>query len=149
MLKVKRCGLNRLEDYIDFSMSRHIDYIIDATWSVYQMVTDRYVVVPTLSKVRNIGWDRSGNSTSGMKMKKRNIMKAERHMHQQIDTASHFDFVGSGDTYMYYNNHQAALESDGRIGLLLFLKYLIVNVTSHYLPGLLNLYMWVKEGKRV
>lgn len=144
MLKVKRCGLNRFEDYIDFSMNCHVDYIIDATWSVYQRVTDRYVVVPTLSKVRNIGWDRSGNSTSGMKMKKRNIMKAERHMHQPIDTALHFDYVGTGDAFMDYNNRQAALESDGRIGIVLFVKYLVVNVTSHYLPGLLKLYMRVR-----
>lgn len=110
VVKAKRHGWLRLFDYLHYCHHRGYIWLTDGVMSTYMIVNDKYVIVPTLSKVRNNGWDGSGNS-SQMAMSLDGKL-AERHMSQEIDSNSHFDYVGDDKTYMEYNNKVAVKESD-------------------------------------
>lgn len=113
-------GWLRLYQYLLATQTKGHTNIADSSMTVYMIVTDRYVITPTLSKVRNIGWDLEGNS---FKNGLQGIEKiAERHNSQQIDTAEHFDYIGDDHTYMDYNNKVAVRESDGYMGFFAFAK---------------------------
>ena len=118
--KVYKHGWLRLYQFLLLAIKREKIRLTDSVISVYLILTDRYVIVPTLSKVRNIGWDLDGNSFKNGMQGKDKI--AERHNSQPIDTAEHFDYVGDDHAYMDYNNTVAVKESDGYMSFFAFVK---------------------------
>ena len=122
MFKFRHHGWLRLFDFIHYAY--HKGYVLqsDGLMSAYLILHDNYVITPTLSKVRNIGWDRSGNSFKHGMQGLEEI--AERHNSQMIDDAEHFEYMGDDTTYMDYNNHIAAIESDGYMSFGQFLAKL-------------------------
>lgn len=111
MIKFKHHGWLRLFDFVRYSYHKGYVWITDGVISTYMILRDKYVITPTISKVRNIGWDNSGNSFKNGIAGYEVI--ANRHNQQEIDSAEHFDYVGEDTSYMDYNNRVAAIESDG------------------------------------
>lgn len=70
---------------------------IDSVLSVIIYWKKKRVVMPTVSKVLNTGWDGSGNS--GFVSSK----LQEAHETQELDTSLDFDYLGT-DSYYDYNN---------------------------------------------
>ena len=125
--KVYKHGWLRLYQFLLLALKREKIRLTDSAISVYLILTDRYVIVPTLSKVRNIGWDLQGNSfKNGMQGKD---LIAQRHNSQPIDTAEHFDYVGDDHAYMDYNNTVAVKESDGYMSFGKFIKNVLTSLS--------------------
>lgn len=117
LLNLKQAGWNRLFEYMVYlvkgSKGNQIR-IIDNTLSVYMRIKGMTVIMPHVSKVRNEGWDSTGNSFQrGMPEKYEKV--AMRHKEQQIDTEKEFEYIGNSWTYFKENNRVAVCESDGRI----------------------------------
>lgn len=72
----------------------------DSIISLYLAITGKNCVVPTISKVRNEGWDETGNSFDGKDVP---LDLAAKHLNQEIDNESSFDFHGDGHNYYDYN----------------------------------------------
>ena len=126
LLKIKKHGLIHLRRYIGYSLTRHPDRIrpYDTVLSIYMIVNDMYVVCPRVSTVRNEGWDNSGNSTSYFQnniKKEKQQYYASRHMNQQIDTNSDFNYYGDPKSFFDYNNRLAAKESSDKISFFKFI----------------------------
>lgn len=122
ILKFKHHGWLRLFEFIYCAYHKGFTWITDGVITVYMILNDKYVITPTLSKVRNIGWDASGNS---FKRGMQGIEEiAQRHNTQEIDAATHFEYIGDDTTYMDYNNRIAAKESDGRMSFWQFMTKL-------------------------
>ena len=81
----------------------------------YVILREKYVVVPAVSKVRNIGWDESGNSFKNPKVLKAYGNIPEIHMKQKIDEAPNFILEGDPMANMEENDSIAAKCSDGRM----------------------------------
>ena len=113
MLKFRRHGWLRLFDFIHYAYHKGYALQSDGVMSAYMILHDTYVITPTLSMVRNIGWDVSGNSFKRGMQGLEYI--AQRHNTQMIDDAATFDYSGDDTAYMDYNNHIAAKESDGHM----------------------------------
>lgn len=139
-LKVRKHGLNRLLQYVSYAFrdERQPFRLVDCVITVYCIITERYVVCPSISKVRNIGWDRDGQSFQDPKVYERNKKFAERHMNQQIDTAEHFEYVGDPMTYLDYNNRLTAKVSEGRISWLRYMRVVPFYVGKYYLRKIKN-----------
>jgi hypothetical protein len=58
----------------------------------------KMVIMPTISKVRNFGWDGSGLHCHSEKE------LAERFLHQSIDETVSFEFTG--EDWKYFNNNR-------------------------------------------
>ena len=132
-LKVRKHGYNRLLSYLSIvliSPKKYI-WITDSVLTVYNIVNDKCVVVPVMSKVRNEGWDLSGCS-----IVQRNADKffakygqvAARHNEQVIDSDITFEYKGMGHNFFEYNDKVAVQFSDGRISYLSFIGKVIVLV---------------------
>ena len=117
VLKVKRHGLNRLYQYLSYvfrDKSRYF-WIIDCAMTCYIILSNKCVVVPAVSKVRNMGWDESGNSFKNPKVLKAFGNIPEIHKKQVIDNETHFEFIGDPTLHMEENDSIAAKCSDGRM----------------------------------
>ena len=66
----------------------------DSTGSIYMFFEKKDVIQPTLSKVKNMGWDGTGN----------NCKVDDNKALQQIDTNHHFNYIGNGHNYYEINN---------------------------------------------
>ena len=117
VLKVKRHGLNRLYQYLSYvfrDKSRYF-WIIDCAMTCYVILSNKCVVVPAVSKVRNMGWDESGNSFKNPKVLKAFGNIPEIHKKQVIDNEAHFEFFGDPTLHMEENDSIAAKYSEGRM----------------------------------
>ena len=61
-------------------------------------------MMPSVSKVRNEGWDITGDSFQNGKQSGLLKQLQERHMRQEIDESLDFDFQGNPLTFYDYNN---------------------------------------------
>ena len=124
LLKMKKFGYNRLLLFIDLSLS-YKKNITDGMCSFYMQITDKYVIVPTISKVRNVGWDLEGNSfKKGMSEREKN--RANYHNKQLIDQSATFEYIGDSWVDVDINNLIAVNKSDGKITLFNFLTQVMV-----------------------
>lgn len=119
-IKIRKSGLNRAFDYLIYTIGPKPDYIsiTDNLLSIYAIANDLYFIVPTVSKVRNEGWDGSGCNCNQISSKRKNDKfrtVALKHITQNIDMESTFEFLGEGKTNMYCNNAISKRYSDGRI----------------------------------
>lgn len=119
--KIRRFGYNHLFTFLLTAMHKGWIRMMDSVLSVYIQLNDYKVVVPTISKVRNIGWDEKGQSfVNGIPERYKEI--AVRHKTQQIDTSSSFNYDGNPMNYFKENNLIAVDESDGKISFCQFCK---------------------------
>lgn len=96
--RVLRNGNNRTIELIEYAFNYN-GYINDCVRSVYMALESKDVIMPIISKVRNIGWD-----GSGLHCKTNNAVLASEHNLQKIDDQRSFDYVGNGLSY-YKENH--------------------------------------------
>lgn len=78
-------------------------------------IKNMYVVNPAISKVRNMGWDATGNSFKDPNVLKAYGNVAEKHKKQLIDNAINFELEGNPMQHMEENDVIAAMYSDGKI----------------------------------
>ena len=145
IIKFKKHGYNRLLEYIRFCYTEGEMRLTDAVQTCYLIVNDMYMIVPTITKVRNIGWDGTGRSGDVVGMFGQEI--ADRHMNQKIDDSPFFSFEGDDSDYIDYNNKVAAQESDGKIRWYICLYYSIRIIAGYYLKkmGVKSILMKIKH----
>ncbi len=130
--KVKEHGWYRLFEYIHAITHKGYLWVTDGVMTSYLIINDMHVIVPTVSKVRNQGWDNSGCSSEWAKIMGKNV--AIKHMNQKIDTDLHFDYIGDDRNYMEYNNKIAVNESDGYMSFFSFVRTLMILVIKKLKP---------------
>lgn len=134
-IKVYHRGFAHLRSYFLFCLSRHPETFSrnDTALSVYMIINNLCVICPSLSTVRNEGWDNTGNSTNYVANKFNNEELAffsARHLNQQIDDSSTFNFEGDPMNFFDYNNQLAVRESSERISCKEFVVSLLSFVVS-------------------
>lgn len=137
--KIYRFGLNKLYLYLCLSTTYSMkkERITDGIISVYLQLKDYYIVMPTFTKVRNIGWDNAGQSfeKKGIPTKMKDL--AIRHQTQDIDFCDSFEYIGE-PTYSFDENNQLAAEcSDGKISLREFLYSTFIGVCWNFFKRLM------------
>lgn len=117
--KLKKHGLNRLLYAIQCAYGNKVIPDNDNTLSIYMVLESMNVVMPTITKVRNMGWDGTGvHCQEGKSLE--NI-----HTKRIIDDEDQFDFIGDGMNY-YDENMQVFVENSyARCSYLRFFKSLI------------------------
>lgn len=96
--KVWRISNTRLADLIGLSYKKNFKKA-DNFIALYMIYEGMYQIMPSISKVRNIGWDGSGMHCHGFVEG-----TAERHLNQVIDDSPTFDeFIGTGFEYSKEN----------------------------------------------
>lgn len=125
--KVKKIGYNRLLTYIYCCLQPTMKYsrITDSVLSVYMVIKGMTLIMPSVSKVRNIGWDKLGHSFEKIDMTEELEKKGARHVSQIIDCDNTFGYEGNPYVNFDYNNSVAVTESDGRISKYIFFKKII------------------------
>lgn len=127
ILKVKKFGWNNLFLFFYCAFHKNAIRVTDGIESIYMIINNKYVIIPTLSKVRNIGWDESGQSfKNGLDANLKSI--ASRHNNQVIDDNLLFDYIGDDQSYVEHNNRIAVEESDGKISFLQFVKLITKSI---------------------
>lgn len=133
---LKCAGWNRLLEYLSCIKNGYHGERIrknDNVLSVYMRVKGMTVIMPRVSKVRNTGWDSSGNSfQNGVPEKYRKV--SAQHNEQSIDTEKDFEYTGNSWNFFHENNKVAVKESDGKIGFGVFVallaKYCVKIITG-------------------
>ena len=101
---------------------------------VYLILKGYYVIMPSVSKVRNEGWDITGYSFQNGKQSGLLKQLQERHMRQEIDESLDFDFQGNPLTFFDYNNMITASSDEWPMS---YGQYLI-NIFKMVMNGLLK-----------
>ncbi len=111
--KVYCHGLNRLRDLYYFLKTPGKSKILytDNFLSIYMILTNKNVIMPIITKVRNEGWDGTGENC------KMGEALSNIHQKRDIDTDFNFDFVGNGKNFYKYNKKIFVRQSYGRIKL--------------------------------
>ena len=95
---INKNGRYRLNMYLYLASHRKKHKKGDNNLSVYMAIHDMDVIMPTLSLVRNMGWD-----DSGIHCPTTNIELAKEITNQEISGLDSFNFVGTGLEYYDYN----------------------------------------------
>jgi hypothetical protein len=127
--RVWKNGANMLLNLFYYARNSWDGVIIDSVLSVYMALERKTVIMPTVSKVRNTGWD-----GSGIHFLPNNVDLAEKHLNQVIDTNAIFDFYGDGWEFFKKNRRIYIDESYGRISFF----FLIVHFLSRRLKILIQ-----------
>lgn len=93
-----RCSVNRISNLIFLSQKR---YFIkgDNFFSLCMVSEKMYEIMPSISKVKNIGWDNTGIHCTHF-----SDQVVSMHINQKIDTSKSFtEFKGSGMEFYYEN----------------------------------------------
>lgn len=103
-IRLKRNGLNRLLNAIFSTYGHHPVPQTDNSLSVYMAMENMNVVMPVVSKVRNMGWDDSGLHCHF------DVTLSKIHNEMIIDEDTSFDYVGDGMNF-YDENKKIFVES--------------------------------------
>lgn len=104
----------------------------DNPLSVYMAINDMDVVIPTISLVRNQGWD-----DSGVHCPTTDKDLADKHMKQEISSKKEFEYVGTGFEYydynkkIYANNNQFVKTSIVQV-VITSVKFVIKRIISAF-----------------
>ena len=109
----------------------------DGVVSIYMQVKKMNVVVPTISKVRNIGWDKDGQSFE-KGMDQRYLKQGVKHTQQIIDSEKTFDYVGNPWTCYDYNNRIPAKRSVNNRGLFTTIIRIAKIIVKYYIKRILG-----------
>ena len=117
--KLKKHGLNRLLYAIQCAYGNKVIPDTDNTLSIYMVLESMNVVMPTITKVRNMGWDGTGvHCQEGKSLEK-------VHTKRIIDNKDQFDFIGDGMNYYDENMQVFVKNSYARCSYLRFIMSLI------------------------
>ncbi len=108
----------------------------DLSIGTYMQVDNKFVVTPTVNKVRNHGFDGSGNYCSEIiKTNNKNSLSYD-YDNQNIDASTHFDL--KPDSFMYRDENRKLIEDfwgmhfrDRFIAKILFTMYKILGVKKY------------------
>ena len=95
----RKYGAGIVGSMFEFARSAHKDdIIIDMHKKAYLMISDKHVIVPTVSLVKNIGLDGSGNMPQNR--------ADEQSLYDSIPMSedAHFEFIGTGYEEYEYNS---------------------------------------------
>lgn len=124
VLKLKKHGLNRLLYTIQWAYGNKVLPINDNTFSIYMVLENMNVVMPTITKVRNMGWDGTGvHCQEGKSLEK-------VHTKRIIDNKDQFDFIGDGMNY-YDENMQIFVENS-------YARKTVLSFTIELLHGIIK-----------
>lgn len=130
--RVGRNGLNRfLQFFYFFAATYDEPSMNDGTLSVFMALNKKVVVMPSISKVRNIGWDSSGNSFVNVLPCKE---LAEKYKNQVIDTQHCFTFSGNGNLYIKENRKAYKKETHDKLSIFGFFFVILKKI----IPGLIK-----------
>ena len=116
--RLYKSGLNRSLNYI--SMLLKTGYSLrDTTYSIYMILFGTHVIMPSITLVKNLGWDNSGEHC------KDNLYLAKKHKEQYLDNRINFQFTGTGYEYFKENQRIYKLQSYARIGYVEFIKRIL------------------------
>lgn len=117
--KVKHCGNHRLLRLLEYSTS---DKMVcdDNGISCLMNVEDLDVIMPSVSLVRNMGWD-----YSGIHCALKDLKLSQSFTEQPISTDKEFEFVGTGKENYTENNNIVAKHSIANFSDLKFLYHFI------------------------
>lgn len=100
--KIRGNGNYRIAQFFQYCTSLKPIGFTDNYYSVYMALNDMDVIMPTLSLVKNMGWDDSG----GMNCNGKNKKLADRHTFQKISYRRDFEYIGNG--YENYKDNKKA-----------------------------------------
>ena len=113
--RVWKHGYSFLLNFIQYAYGNWDGIVIDSVLNVYMIIENKTVIMPTVSKVRNMGWDGSGE----------HCVDVETFAKQPIDTGSNFEYQGDGWEYFSDNEKIYAKENYAKIKLVKFLKIIM------------------------
>lgn len=119
IFKMYRNGFNRLADALILAFGKSEITYTDNVLSVYMALENMHVVMPVVSKVRNEGWDGTGQNC------KEAGYIAESHMLRKIDTAADFELKGNGMNFYDENHNSFVKHSYARKTLQNFIMQLL------------------------
>lgn len=119
LIRLYRNGLNRLSKFFSLIMHNKGLSLTDNILSVYICLKNIDVIMPTISLVRNMGWDGSGENC-------KDIGISNDFFQQEISLEKRFDFLGTGIEYYHENKRIHKTESYGNFTI----KQLIRNLLS-------------------
>jgi hypothetical protein len=105
VFKVWKTGSYRMYAFVSRTFKQRYNKH-DNFFSVYMLLNNMHMIMPSKSKVRNIGWDGSGQNCVGYQ---KNI--EELHLSQELDSESTFDFCGTG-WEAYKDNRNIIIHED-------------------------------------
>ncbi len=124
--RVARTGWRKLRIFFMLLFAIEEKFVAYDTYiSEYMAIKNLRCVNPTISKVRNEGWD-----NSGLHCNNRGRELSEKHMTQQIDDAKNFDFKGDGMNYFKENHNAYVNETYNKITFKQFAIFLPLRVMA-------------------
>jgi hypothetical protein len=96
--RIARCGCQKVLSLFSLILSKGKIPMSDFTYSLYLMIEKKNVVMPTVSKVRNEGWDGSGINCDD-----ENKLLSEIHNNQELDNSVSFNYIGDGHSFYSEN----------------------------------------------
>ena len=123
--KLYKCGLYRLLDFFIYASKGKLSSFPDCAQTCYMIIKDYTVVIPSVSKVRKIGWDSEGTSKLNLADKRIEFI-ANRHKWQFIDQDPEFEYVGDPWEKYEYNNNIARDECEAKLNWGKFIKRLFI-----------------------
>lgn len=104
--KVAKVSKLRVSNAIGLSFKKYFK-VADNFFTQYMIQEGMYQIMPTISKVRNIGWDESGIHCVGF-----DKCVIDNHLNQEIDNAPTFEKL-KGDGYEYFEeNNKIIIKED-------------------------------------
>jgi hypothetical protein len=123
ILRIIKNGSLRLYFCIIYSYSNWNEILTDNVLNVYMAIENMYVVMPTISKVRNMGWDGTGVHCNG----KSDLLINMFHS-QKLDDSIQFDYIGEDDfieknRYIFrMKNYNKTIKNTIKTYLYLFIR---------------------------
>lgn len=115
-LKVLKNGKNRAAQFLAYCTARKPIVITDNLLSVYAAINDYNVIMPSVSLVRNMGVDGSGENFKDVSKELKNV-----HLSQIISLEKDFFYKGNGWEYYEENREIFKDSSYGKISTLRFI----------------------------
>ena len=113
--RVWKHGYSFLLNFILYAWGNWDGSITDSVLNIYMAIENRSVIMPTISKVRNMGWDGSGEHYVEIENK-------QLFANQVLDINNHFEYQGNGWEYFSENERIYANENYARISLKDFVQ---------------------------
>lgn len=133
----KKHGTYRCEQYFAAAFNYGWIRMHDGVISIYLQAKNMNVVVPSISKVRNMGWNKQGQSfLNGISSKFQK--QGDKHTQQPIDEESSFDYTG--DPYSFYddNNTIAAQNNINNKSVFHLIKAIISTIAKYYIKKIIH-----------
>lgn len=130
-------GLNRLRDFFLYLTRRKFIPHTDDVLSIYMAIEKMNVVMPTITKVRNEGWDGTGQNCNT-----KNTKLIQSHSNRIIDKNLYFEFIGNGKSYYNENRKIFREQSYAKIS---FKNFIITIFRTYFNKALVLLHIQSRQ----